>query len=121
MSSTKEVNILELAKGAIQEQINLEAGKVMANIIDPNTDAKAPRTLTITLKFKPDENREIVSCSAQAKSSLAPVKPILTNIIVEADKNGNPRAAELTRTDPNQIHIFDEDQETKVVKMQRSV
>lgn len=70
-----EVNILELAKGAIQEQINCEMGKVMANIVDPNTDAKTARKLTITLTMKPDENREIINFSAQIKAVLAPIKP----------------------------------------------
>ena len=117
MSNTKEVNILELGQGAIQEQINGEVNRIMANVLDPNTDAKTARKLTITLTFKPDENREVVSCSAQAKSNLAPVKAITTSLIVESDKDGNPIAAELTKNDPNQISAFDEGKVTNVLKL----
>ncbi|MGE4274078.1 MAG: hypothetical protein AB7E31_14650 [Desulfitobacterium sp.] len=120
MNQTREVNILELAKGAIQEQINLELAKVMDNIVDPNTDAKTARKLTISLTLKPDENREIISCAAQAKSTLAPIKSISTTIIVGTDKDGNPVAAELTKNDPNQIHIFEEDETTNVVKLNKT-
>lgn len=117
MSETRVVNVLELASGAIQEQINIELTKVMSNIIDPNTDAKSARKLTITLTLKPDENRNIVSVSAQAKSNLAPIKPISTSLMVDADKNGKPVATELTKNDPNQIHMFEADQVTNVIQL----
>jgi hypothetical protein len=120
MVITREVNVLEMARGAILEQIDREAERIMANILDPNTDYKATRKLTITLSFKPNQNREIVKCEAQAKSSIAPIMPIETSIIVEADKDGRPRAAELMRQDPNQEVIFDEEPAVKVLKL-RSV
>lgn len=121
MGTTKEVSVFELAKGAIMEQIETETGKIMQNIIDPNTEAKVARKLTVTVTFKPDENREMASVSAQAKSTLAPVKPISTSIFVDTDKDGNPVAAEWTRNDPNQLHMFeDQEPENKVLKL-RSV
>ncbi|MCM1564891.1 MAG: hypothetical protein NC238_02845 [Dehalobacter sp.] len=117
MAQTKEVNIMELAKGAILEQIDHAMKLVMENILDPNTEVKTPRKLTINLTFKPDESREIVNCSAQAKPTLAPIKPIVTNIIVEADREGNPMAAELTRDNPNQVTMFAESEEQKVIRI----
>lgn len=120
MVKTHEVNVLEMAKGAIMEQIDIETGKIMANILDPNTDATKARKLTITLTFKSDAEREFISCEAQTKSALAPVKPIATKLLVESDGDGNPRAAELTRDDPNQVHMFEEEPEQKVLKL-RSV
>jgi len=117
MNNTKEVNILELAKGAIQEQINNETDKILANILDPNTDAQAARKLTITLTFKPGEDRSVVNISAQAKVTTASVKAISTNIMVEADREGRPHAAELIKNDPNQIKVFEEGQVTNVLKL----
>ena len=111
----KEVNLLELARGAIGEQINGEVTNILANILDPNTDAKAARKLTVTLTFKSDENREVVGISAQAKANIVPVKPITTILHVGADKNGNPSATELTRDNPNQQAMFEE--EPKVLKL----
>lgn len=94
---SKQINVLELAKGAIAEQISNEMGKVLANLMDPNTDTKTKRKLTVTLVFEADENRESVDCAAQAKSTLAPVKAITTRLILDTDHMGRPVAAELNK------------------------
>lgn len=122
MVTTRKVNLLELAKGAIMEQVDNESAKILSNIVDPNTDFKKARKLTITVTFKSDESREFISCEAQAKSALAPIMPISTRLFVEVDSDGNPQAMELTRDDPNQIHIFEDgEQEVKVLKLAGSV
>lgn len=119
---TVETSVLEMAKGAILEQTDNEMARIMANILDPNTDAKKARKLTITLTFKADETREFVSLEAQAKSTIAPIMPIATRMILEADKDGNPKAMELTRNDPNQVHMFEDgEEEVKVLRLARSV
>jgi len=116
MVKIREVNILEMAGGAILEQINNEANKIMANIIDPNTVPTVARKLTVTLTFKPNEDRQITQTTAQAKSTLAPVKSIVTSIFVEEDNNGKPKARELTKSDPNQESMFVEP-EVNVLKL----
>jgi hypothetical protein len=120
---TVETSVLEMAKGAILEQTDNEMTKILSNILDPNTDPKKVRSLTITVKFKPDESREYVSVEAQAKSNIAPIMPIATRMILEADKDGNPKAMELTRDDPNQVHMFEEGEEqpVKVLRLAWSV
>ena len=94
---TNNINVLELAKGAIQEQITNELGKVLNNLADPNTDYKAKRKLTVVLEFAVDENRESVACSGQAKATLAPVKPILTRLNLDTDRQGNAVAVEYVK------------------------
>lgn len=56
---TKEIDLQlsELANGAIQEKLNGELEKVFANIHDPNTPATAKRGVTIKLEFKPDDGQ----------------------------------------------------------------
>ncbi|ABO49719.1 conserved hypothetical protein [Desulforamulus reducens MI-1] len=93
----EKINVLELAHGAIAEQISNELGKVLENLMDPNTDVKTKRKLVVTLEFKPDENRDVVDCTAQAKATLAPVKPITTRLLMDTDHMGRPVAAELNR------------------------
>jgi len=93
----EKINVLELARGAIQEQIDNQMGRILENLMDPNTDTKTKRKLTVTLEFKLDENRETVDCAAQAKATLAPVKPITTRLILDTDHLGRPVAAELTK------------------------
>lgn len=42
-------NMEQFAKGAFTVQVNREMEKVMNNIADPNTDAKAKRKITVTI------------------------------------------------------------------------
>ncbi len=120
-----QTSVLEMAKGALIEQVNSEFAKIGANILDLNTDPKKARKITLTVTFKPDENREFIGWEAQAKSTLAPVMPVATRFFLGTDKDGTPVATEIIREDPNQIHIFDEQegdggesqvQESKVLK-----
>lgn len=55
----KRVSILNMAKGALEEEVNLQMAKVAQNLIDPNTDWKKARKLIVTLDFVTDEQREI--------------------------------------------------------------
>lgn len=43
-------SILEMSMGAILERVDYEMGKVMDNILDPNTKATAKRKISVTLE-----------------------------------------------------------------------
>lgn len=61
-------SVLEMAMGAIAEITDYEVERVVANIMDPNTAAKAKRKITITLTFTPDDYRQQIGMDAQAKN-----------------------------------------------------
>ena len=44
------LDLSHIAEGGLQEKLDLELEKVFNNILDLNTDAKAKRTITITLR-----------------------------------------------------------------------
>ena len=44
-------SILEMSMGAILERVDYEMGKVMENILDPNTKATAKRKISVTLEL----------------------------------------------------------------------
>lgn len=111
----KQINVLELAHGAIAEQISNELGKVLANLMDPNTDTKTKRKLAVTLTFEVDENREYVECTAQAAATLAKVKPIATKLVLDTDHLGRPVVAELNR-DKGSALAAEIDKELRLVK-----
>jgi len=46
-------SILEMSMGAILERVDYEMGKVMDNILDPNTKATAKRKISVTLELIP--------------------------------------------------------------------
>ena len=119
---TRVLNVLEMAQGAVMEQIVNESTKIMANVLDPNTKSTATRKMTITLTFHPNDARDKVTVEAQAKSTLAPRKAVETSFFVAEDNDGNPHAREITSYDPNQETIFvpEEEKVTNVLQM-RSV
>ncbi len=93
------VNLSELAGGAVAERFNIELQKVLENIMDPNTDAKKARKLTLTLTFKADENRDVASVNIEAKTTLAPANSLATKILMDKDRNGHAVGAELFQTE----------------------
>lgn len=51
------MNFNEIAMGALAEKLNMSLEEVVKNLLDPNTDFKKTRKLTITMKFKTDDTR----------------------------------------------------------------
>lgn len=72
------VGLENLGQTAAIELFNDELGRVLENILDPNTDAKTVRTLTLQIKIKPDENREFGPTVIEIKSKLASPKGVGT-------------------------------------------
>lgn len=103
-------SILQMAKGAIQERVDYEVAKVIDNILDMNTDPKTKRKITLTIELKPDENRQFISLSASAKSTLAPVVPIGTTLGIAADHNGEMVIVETVPQIPGQMNMNGEEQ-----------
>ena len=90
-----KVDINNLAGGAMAERINRELAKVAENVMDPNTKAEAVRTVTITLKIKPNEARQMGQTDIEVKSSLAPAKGVPTQFVFDFDKEGKAVMKEL--------------------------
>lgn len=96
MTNENRASILQMARGAIQERVDYEVGRVVDNILDVNTDATAKRKITLTIEMKPDENRQIIQMKASAKSALAPTTPIGNTFAITSDGNGEMVTAEIT-------------------------
>lgn len=101
----RRTSILQMAKGAIQERVDYEVAKVIDNILDANTDPKTKRKITLIIELKPDENRQFISLSASAKSTLAPVVPIGTTLGIAADNNGEMVIVETVPQIPGQMNM----------------
>lgn len=108
MKST--LNLSQMAQGAFLEQFHREMDQVLANIADPNTEAKKPRKITLTATLKPDENREVISFEVQSKASLIPPKPLTTNIIIDRGADGSVIGAELLSGAKGQTYIDSDNQ-----------
>ncbi len=114
-------SLLQMAKGAIQERVDYEVTRVVDNLLDMNTEAKAKRKVTLTLVMTTDDDRRVVKVEASAKSTLAPVTPIGTSLVITADGNGEMMLAEIIPQVPGQISMEGTVQEApKILKIAAS-
>ena len=98
-----ESSILEMARGAITERTDYEMGRVMQNIMDPNTKPTEKRKITLTIEFQPDDARSTIAVSVTAKSTLAATTPIKTALYASIDSYGEFRAVEMVPQVPGQL------------------
>lgn len=111
-------SLLQMAKGAIQERVDYEVTRVVDNLLDMNTEAKAKRKVTLNIVMTTDDDRRVVKVEASAKSTLAPVTPIGTSLVITADGNGEMMLAEIVPQVPGQISMTGEEQEApKILKI----
>lgn len=83
---TKDLSIENLCGGAVQERINRALRKVSDNILDPNTEAKKKRNISLTLTFIPNEDdREDVAVEAHVTMKLAPEEGVKTQFYINRD------------------------------------
>lgn len=114
MSKEIELDLSQLANGAIQQKLNGELEKVFENIHDPNTKSKDKRTITIKLEFSPDEARQVINLNSSFNTKLAPVRDFDTTILSAKNlEDGSVAARELKSTAPGQTYIDPTDGQPK--------
>jgi len=100
MSDENFVSLETLAGGAAVERVTDELKTVLENILDPNTDAKAIRSITLQVKIKPDIDRQVASATVCVRSTLAPAKGVDTRLYI-GKSLGVPVAMEHNPKQPN--------------------
>ena len=82
----EKLTLANLCGGAIQEKMDRAIEKVARNILDPNTDPKKKRSITLKLIFQPDEDdNEDVDVQAQVSVSLIPEQGTATKMFMTED------------------------------------
>lgn len=109
----QHIDMEEFANGAFTEQINREMRKVTENIMDPNTDATVKRRITVTIEFKQNKGRSIVTTSVQAKSTLAPAQGAVTEMTMGKNlRTGEVDAVEIGNQLFGQLDLAESEEET---------
>lgn len=93
-------SILQMARGAFQERVDYEMGRVVDNILDLNTKATAKRKITLTIELTPDDERQTISVAVQARATLAPTNPVATALCITSDGNGEMVVPKWCRKSP---------------------
>lgn len=122
MKQQEKSSLLDMVQGGVKERVGLEFEKIMDNILDPNTEAKKKRTITLKIEFAPDAERKTIGVSYTASSKLIPMNPISTSLYVGTDpQTGEIGAVELTPQIPGQKNMMDDSEqlEGKVIPITR--
>lgn len=113
------VTLDNLGGGAVLEMFEDALQQVLDNIMDPNTKPTSVREVTLKIKIKPDEDRELAQVEVLPSVKLANVNAYPTQLFL--GKDGGKAVA--TEYNPKQIHARDvltkqaEEQAENVVKM----
>ena len=115
-------SILQMARGAFQERVDLEMAKVIDNILDPNTKPTQKRKLTLTIEFSPDDERQNIGVGFTVKPTLAPLVPARTTLWVASENStGECQVVDMVPQVPGQMSIEGEEQEApaslKIIKI----
>ena len=98
------LTIESLAGGGAVELFHRELDRVLANIQDPNTEAKEVRAVILQLRIKPTQDRESGVVSVQCRSKLAPPQPLVNQVFM-GRRDGKLVAV---THDPKQSTLFDQ-------------
>ena len=105
-------SILESSRGAILERVDYEMGKVIDNIMDPNTKPTGKRMITVTLELIPGSDRRTITLNTTAKSTLIPTDPVTTSLyITNQPGTGEMVVAEMVPQIPGQMDMNGSEQE----------
>ena len=104
----KHINLEKLANGAFTAQVNRAIEEVTKNIQDPNTEPGATRKITVTIGFKPNQERNFVATGVQTKTTLAPALGAVTAFSMGKDiRTGEVEAVEIRNQIPGQMSLED--------------
>lgn len=111
-------SILEMSAGAILERVDYEMGKVINNILDPNTKATGKRKITVGLELVPSADRRTITVQTTAKCTLVPTEPVTTSLFITSQPStGEMVVAEMVPQVPGQLGMDGGEQgQPKVLK-----
>jgi hypothetical protein len=90
----KKINLVDFQHGTVIDLFDEELKKVLSNIEDENTEAKAERSVVIKIAIKPDKTRRTGEVKVQAYSTLAKIKPAESFVFFDVDDDGKFAAFE---------------------------
>ncbi|MBU9745145.1 hypothetical protein KTH81_15080 [Lachnospiraceae bacterium ASD3451] len=80
-----QIELKELANGAMQEKAQKAIEEVIENMQDPNTPWKNKREVIIKMKFTQNEDRDDATCEISVDKKTAPIKPVETKFSIGKD------------------------------------
>lgn len=115
-------SILEMSMGAILERVDYEMGRVLDNILDPNTKPTGKRKITVSLELVPSADRRTITVLTTAKATLVPTDPVTTSLyITNQPSTGEMVVAEMVPQVPGQTALDGTEQaKPKILNFKRA-
>lgn len=115
-------SILEMSMGAILERVDYEMGRVLDNILDPNTKPTGKRKITVSLELVPSADRRTITVLTTAKATLVPTDPVTTSLyITNQPSTGEMVVAEMVPQVPGQMALDGTEQaQPKILNFKRA-
>ena len=102
-----KINLETLADGAFTQKLNEALLQVAENIQNTNTEATARRSITVTLKFDPDKDRELIRTTIAVQTKLAAAESIDTKMVMGVDEDGEIELREYDGQVAGQMRLDD--------------
>src|SRR5687768_18623541 len=90
----EDVSLETLGGGAAIEGFNDQLKRVVENVMDPNTDAKEARKITLTVSIKPNAERNFAQVSIKCVSKCAGLNEVPSVMFFVPDGKGKVKAVE---------------------------
>jgi hypothetical protein len=103
MEEPVTINIGNICDGAMIDAFELKLREVLANIMDPSTEARQKREICLVLKLHPKDDRVQINTEFTCSVKLAGLMPATSRMYVAKDAEGVLYAL---AEDPRQMHIF---------------
>lgn len=103
------VTLDTIGGGALAELFAVELARILTNIADPNMDAKAKRSMTLTVTFKPSRDRDVADVALTCTSKLAGIQTVAAQVFLGKHKG----ALIAVESDPRQSTLFDQPAATR--------
>ena len=101
------LSIPNLCNGGLVERLHGELRRAVENILDPNTEPKKVRKVTLTISIKPNEHRNMAEVTVATTANLCPPAPIETGLYIGKDpRTGEVDAQETTPGENAEQNIF---------------
>lgn len=109
------LTVANIANGAAVELFEEELEHVLENMLDPNTDPKAKRVVTLKFTFVPNRDRDSADVKVEAASKLAPMHSGEGGIYMARQHGGKAVAV---AHHPEQLKMYEEQKKAEVSAVQ---
>lgn len=103
----RRISLETLAGGEAADRVDEALMDAVVNMMDPGTDAKKKRRVSIVIDLVPDERRRVAGASVSVTAKLVPHGPAKTSLLMDVSPSGEIGVTEYGSQIPGQMDLAD--------------